>query len=137
MQNSYCFSTRDAGKAVFFFFLLDDECEFDADWVVCMPLENLNENQPRAEEMNRLLFELLARWVSGLIPGCALLHIMCKTKKPGDDRPPVDRNRCVFLAMGVGLHRFVVRGLGRTLRQLFPSVPVFLPKTAIVFESEH
>eukprot|EP00752_Nemacystus_decipiens_P004084 g3738.t1 len=47
----------------------------------------------RAEEMNRLLFELLARWVSGLIPGCALLHIMCKTKKPGDERPRVDRNR--------------------------------------------
>lgn len=36
--------------------------------------------------MNRLLFELLARWVSGLIPGVALLHIMCKTKKPGDER---------------------------------------------------
>ncbi|CAN0465956.1 unnamed protein product, partial [Laminaria digitata] len=47
----------------------------------------------RAEDMNRLLFELLARWVSGLIPGVALLHIMCKTKKPGDDRPAGDQTR--------------------------------------------
>ena len=65
--------------------------------------------------MNRLLFELLARWVSGLIPGCALLHIMCKTKKPGDERPPVDRNRCVFLAlsrrrMWVSICRVQARG---------------------------
>ncbi|CAM9190641.1 unnamed protein product [Scytosiphon promiscuus] len=47
----------------------------------------------RAEEMNRLLFELLARWVSGLIPGVALLHIMCKTKKPGEERPPAGHMR--------------------------------------------
>lgn len=47
----------------------------------------------RAEEMNRLLFEFLARWVSGLIPGVALLHIMCKTKKPADDGPRTDRMR--------------------------------------------
>ncbi len=60
--------------------------------------DNRTDNHTRAEEMNRLLFELLARWVSGLIPGCALLHIMCKTKRPGDDRPPVTRNsRCVAL----------------------------------------
>lgn len=36
--------------------------------------------------MDRLLYELLAKWISGLIPGVALLHIMCKTKKPGSDR---------------------------------------------------
>ncbi|CAM9314223.1 unnamed protein product [Ectocarpus sp. 8 AP-2014] len=47
----------------------------------------------RAEDMNRLLFEVLARWVSGLIPGVALLHIMCKTNKPGEDRPPPDQMR--------------------------------------------
>ncbi|CAM9186311.1 unnamed protein product [Sphacelaria rigidula] len=40
----------------------------------------------RAEEMNRLLFELLSKWVSGLVPGVALLHIMCKTKKSGADK---------------------------------------------------
>lgn len=68
---------------------------------VCVPLGHVNEQPIRAEEMNRLLFELLARWVSGLIPGCALLHIMCKTKKPGEDRPPVDRNRCVCVPCDV------------------------------------
>lgn len=51
--------------------------------------------------MNRLLFELLARWVSGLVPGVALLHIMCKTKKPGDERA-AERMRCVCVLGGEG-----------------------------------
>lgn len=61
---------------------------------VALSLSNSNTTiQIRAEDMNRLLFEVLARWVSGLIPGVALLHIMCKTKKPGEDRPPPDQMR--------------------------------------------
>lgn len=57
--------------------------------------------------MNRLLFELLARWVSGLIPGVALLHIMCKTKKPADERPAAGQTRCAplqhMVEVGLGL----------------------------------
>lgn len=59
----------------------------------------------RTEEMNRLLFELLARWVAGLIPGVALLHIMCKTKKPsGDDRSAGGQStRCAAIKRGLGM----------------------------------
>lgn len=64
--------------------------------------------------MNRLLFEVLARWVSGLIPGVALLHIMCKTKKPGEDRPPPDQMRyCTLhslLALSPAMLTFVRNG---------------------------
>lgn len=88
------------------------------------------DNPTRAEEMNRLLFELLARWVSGLIPGCALLHIMCKTKRPGDERPPVTRNsRC-----GVWLPYVWVGGVGYGYR--FSIVSIGLENT-LFCKSKH
>lgn len=52
--------------------------------------------------MNRLLFEFLSKWVSGLVPGVALLHIMCKTKKAGDDKRKQQMRYLFFTFFGIG-----------------------------------
>ncbi|CAM9115623.1 unnamed protein product, partial [Discosporangium mesarthrocarpum] len=45
-------------------------------------------SRERVEEMNHLLFEILARWIPGLVPGGALLYIMRKTGREGAERSP-------------------------------------------------
>lgn len=64
--------------------------------------------------MNRLLFELLSKWISGLVPGVALLHIMCKTKRPGEDKN-AQHMRCAIPSPKNKLepYFFVHEGVGR------------------------